>query len=415
MSRAMAVSGAAFGRRRAESLERDALRRRRFAKGELRFRRTSRQASGWHHRRTWQRRTTPSTRSSSRTGAPGSAAASSAADVITAAPLARAGRHARPRRSRRRAPARALPPLWHWLYFLPRAPAVARSAPTAIRSAAASCRRCRCRAACGPAAGSTFHATAAGRRRGRRARRASPTSTRKDGRSGALVFVTVQPRDQRRARARRSARSTTSSTASAPQPATRRAARRRPPHRRSASRARSSPTPVLLFRYSALTFNGHRIHYDRRYVTEVEGYPGLVVHGPLIATLLLDLLRRERPQARGRALRLPAGAAAVRRRSRSTSAAAADDGERMRAVGARRTTAALAMEAERRRWPDASDLYHRRPADADTPDQHQEIRDAVRALCAQFPDEYHRKVDAAARLPRGLRRRADRRPAGWPR
>ncbi len=57
------------------------------------------------------------------------------------------------------------------------------------------------------------------------------------------------------------------------------------------------PNDVLLFRYSALTFNGHRIHYDRRYVTEVEGYPGLIVHGPLIATLLLDLLRRERPDA----------------------------------------------------------------------------------------------------------------------
>ncbi|OUM00576.1 acyl-CoA dehydrogenase [Variovorax sp. JS1663] len=58
------------------------------------------------------------------------------------------------------------------------------------------------------------------------------------------------------------------------------------------------PDDVLLFRYSALTFNGHRIHYDRRYVTEVEGYPGLIVHGPLIATLLVDLLRREKPQAR---------------------------------------------------------------------------------------------------------------------
>jgi 3-methylfumaryl-CoA hydratase len=57
------------------------------------------------------------------------------------------------------------------------------------------------------------------------------------------------------------------------------------------------PDDVLLFRYSALTFNGHRIHYDRRYVTEVEGYPGLVVHGPLIATLLLDLLRRQMPDA----------------------------------------------------------------------------------------------------------------------
>jgi 3-methylfumaryl-CoA hydratase len=57
------------------------------------------------------------------------------------------------------------------------------------------------------------------------------------------------------------------------------------------------PDDVLLFRYSALTFNGHRIHYDRRYVTEVEGYPGLIVHGPLIATLLMDLLRRHAPDA----------------------------------------------------------------------------------------------------------------------
>lgn len=60
------------------------------------------------------------------------------------------------------------------------------------------------------------------------------------------------------------------------------------------------PDDVLLFRYSALTFNGHRIHYDRQYVTQVEGYPGLVVHGPLIATLLVDLVRRhsDRPMKR---------------------------------------------------------------------------------------------------------------------
>jgi 3-methylfumaryl-CoA hydratase len=57
------------------------------------------------------------------------------------------------------------------------------------------------------------------------------------------------------------------------------------------------PDDVLLFRYSALTFNAHRIHYDRRYSTELEGYPGLVVHGPLIATLLMDLLRRNQPAA----------------------------------------------------------------------------------------------------------------------
>jgi 3-methylfumaryl-CoA hydratase len=60
------------------------------------------------------------------------------------------------------------------------------------------------------------------------------------------------------------------------------------------------PDPVLLFRYSALTFNGHRIHYDRSYATGVEGYPGLVVHGPLIATLLLDLLHRHRPEVQVR-------------------------------------------------------------------------------------------------------------------
>lgn len=51
---------------------------------------------------------------------------------------------------------------------------------------------------------------------------------------------------------------------------------------------RMSPDPVLLFRYSALTFNAHRIHYDRDYARDVEGYAGLVVQGPLIATLLMD-------------------------------------------------------------------------------------------------------------------------------
>lgn len=58
---------------------------------------------------------------------------------------------------------------------------------------------------------------------------------------------------------------------------------------------RIQPDPVLLFRYSALTFNGHRIHYDRTYATGTEAYPGLVVHGPLIATLLIDQLRRVHP------------------------------------------------------------------------------------------------------------------------
>jgi 3-methylfumaryl-CoA hydratase len=59
-----------------------------------------------------------------------------------------------------------------------------------------------------------------------------------------------------------------------------------------------APDAVMLFRYSALTFNGHRIHYDRDYVTREEGYPGLIVHGPLIATLFIDLLRLNAPQRR---------------------------------------------------------------------------------------------------------------------
>jgi 3-methylfumaryl-CoA hydratase len=52
------------------------------------------------------------------------------------------------------------------------------------------------------------------------------------------------------------------------------------------------PTPTLLFRYSAITFNGHRIHYDRDYCVREEGYPGLIVHGPLQATLLAGFAAR---------------------------------------------------------------------------------------------------------------------------
>jgi 3-methylfumaryl-CoA hydratase len=56
--------------------------------------------------------------------------------------------------------------------------------------------------------------------------------------------------------------------------------------------------PVLLFRFSALTFNSHRIHYDRAWAMEVEGYPGLVVHGPLTTTLLIDFARDQNPGKR---------------------------------------------------------------------------------------------------------------------
>ncbi|MEO3388393.1 MaoC family dehydratase N-terminal domain-containing protein [Mesorhizobium sp. CAU 1741] len=60
---------------------------------------------------------------------------------------------------------------------------------------------------------------------------------------------------------------------------------------------RVEPTAALLFRYSAMTFNGHLIHYDRTYATQVEGYPGLVVHGPMQATMLLQLATELRGKA----------------------------------------------------------------------------------------------------------------------
>ncbi len=79
--------------------------------------------------------------------------------------------------------------------------------------------------------------------------------------------------------------------ASAPPPASDRAGARPSEFTRTVR-----PDSVQLFRYSALTFNGHRIHYDRDYARE-EGYPGLVVHGPFVATLLMDHFRRHKPEA----------------------------------------------------------------------------------------------------------------------
>ena len=188
-----------------------------------------------------------------------------------------------------------LPPLWHWLYFLPkhrqseigpdghaRRGGFLPPVPLPRRMWA----------------GSQFEFRAPVRVGDRAERRSTIDDvTVKQGRTGTLVFVKVRHevrcngaddpaivefhdivyRDARRP--------------GDPEP---------PPQAAPADAAWQReivPDDVLLFRYSALTFNGHRIHYDRRYVTEVEGYPGLIVHGPLIATLLMDLLRRELPQA----------------------------------------------------------------------------------------------------------------------
>jgi 3-methylfumaryl-CoA hydratase len=101
--------------------------------------------------------------------------------------------------------------------------------------------------------------------------------------------------------------------------------------------------PVMLFRYSALTFNGHRIHYDRQHVTEVEAYPGLVVHGPLIATLLLDLLRRH-SDAKLAAFRFRA-IRPIFDNTRFTTCGAPGPGDNI-ALWARDDAGVLAMEAE---------------------------------------------------------------------
>ena len=136
--------------------------------------------------------------------------------------------------------------------------------------------------------------------------------TAKHGRSGAMVFVTIKHEI-----------STRGSTAiieeqdlvfrSGPPSRPRPGAPREPlpdaaALANDASRVRPSdatrsfsPDPVLLFRFSALTFNAHRIHYDRDYAREVEGYAGLVVHGPLVATLLMDHFLRHSPGAAVRA------------------------------------------------------------------------------------------------------------------
>ena len=71
-------------------------------------------------------------------------------------------------------------------------------------------------------------------------------------------------------------------------------ARPAPPPPAAQHRETHVSDPVLLFRYSALTFNGHRIHYDRDYVTKVEGYPGLIFHGPLQAALIVEMAARLR-------------------------------------------------------------------------------------------------------------------------
>jgi len=189
-----------------------------------------------------------------------------------------------------------LPPLWHWLYFLPlhrqseigpdghaKRGGFLPPVPLPRRMWAGSQFR--------------FHAPL---RVGDAIERRSTIEdvTQKSGRSGPLVFVRVRHEVRRRDEA---ALAITEHHDIVYREAPQRGEAAPPAQRApddAAWRQAWIPDDVLLFRYSALTFNGHRIHYDRRYVTEAEGYPGLVVHGPLLATLMLESLRAARPGAR---------------------------------------------------------------------------------------------------------------------
>lgn len=192
-------------------------------------------------------------------------------------------------------PGDELPPLWHWLYFLP-----------LYRTADAGPDGHMRRGGFLPPVPLPRRMWAGGRlefhrpvRIGEKIRRRSVIRdvSVKHGRSGTLVFVLVRheitgPADDVAVVEEHDIVYREAARAGAAAPA---------PDAAPADAVWSRtlvPDDLLLFRYSALTFNGHRIHYDRRYATEVEGYPGLIVHGPLLATLLVDLVRRELPDSR---------------------------------------------------------------------------------------------------------------------
>lgn len=185
-----------------------------------------------------------------------------------------------------------LPPLWHWLYFLEAAPQ-SRLGPDGHAE----------RGDFLPPvplprrmwAGSRFSFDGAPVRVGETIGRSSEIKAvePKSGSTGAMVFVTVKhtisgPRgvslvEEHDIVYREAAKPGEKPKDPRPAPA-------------DATWTRKIvPDPVLLFRFSALTFNGHRIHYDQPYVTGAEGYPGLIVHGPLLGLLQIELARRAHP------------------------------------------------------------------------------------------------------------------------
>lgn len=188
----------------------------------------------------------------------------------------------------------ALPPLWHWLYFWDIAPrsGLGRDGHPALGGFL-------------PPVGPARRMWAGSRvsfpgelRLGETAIRVSTIQSiaEKSGRSGRLVFVTVRHElsgseglaivDEHDIVYREDNGTNTSTRPGEPAP------------ERAQWSEQVDPDPTLLFRYSALTFNGHRIHYDRDYARDVEGYDGLVVHGPMLATIMVGLAGRAIPDRR---------------------------------------------------------------------------------------------------------------------
>jgi 3-methylfumaryl-CoA hydratase len=190
----------------------------------------------------------------------------------------------------------ALPPAWLGLYFLPRVASDALRPdgsprdtgvvpPLALPRRMFAGERVR------------FHAPVRVGETLRRETRLADISVKQGG-TGTLVFATITSRvygpnglaleDERRTVFREEVKAGERNQAP----------RRDSPPGDAPWRRSITPDPVLLFRFSALTFNSHRIHYDRTWAMDVEGYPGLVVHGPLTTTLLIDFARDQNPGKR---------------------------------------------------------------------------------------------------------------------
>ncbi len=187
-----------------------------------------------------------------------------------------------------------LPPQWHWLYFLPAAPQ-SEMGPDGH-----------------PKLGGFLPDTGLPRRMfagarvtyetplvlGQTAHRQSQIISidEKDGKTGKLVFITVAHEYEQSGKLALTEEQTIVYREAATGPAEEAPTKRAKPLPKQDTKAQVMPDNVMLFRYSALTYNAHRIHYDRDYAVNEEFYPDLVVHGPLTAILLLDLFHKENPE-----------------------------------------------------------------------------------------------------------------------